>query len=126
MSELFLVTAALAAFGGLSHAYLGERMILIPLRREAQLPATALGGPGTTMSMLRFVWHFFTVVMVSLAVVFMALGTGIVGGGDWAVVRVLAGYFAIFGVLVLVQSRGRHFAWLLALATAAAAWLGTL
>jgi len=76
--------------------------------------------------MLRFTWHFFSVVMLSLALVFLALGAGVIGGGDWTVVRVLAGYFAVFGVLVLVLSRGRHFAWLLGLAAAVAAWLGTL
>ena len=76
--------------------------------------------------MLRFTWHFFTVVMLSLAIVFLALGTEVVGGGDWAVVRLLGGYFAVFGVLVLVLSRGRHFAWLVGLAAAVTAWLGTL
>jgi hypothetical protein len=110
MTELFLVTGALAVFGGLAHGYLGERMILIPLTQRAELPSTRLGGATQTAMMLRFTWHFFTVVMVSLAVVFLALGSGVVGGGDWTVVRVLAGYFAVFGVLVLVLSRGRHFA----------------
>lgn len=76
--------------------------------------------------MLRFTWHFFTVVMVNLAVVFLALGSGVAGGGDWTVVRVLAGYFAIFGMLVLVLSRGRHFAWLIGLGAALTAWLGTV
>ena len=123
MNESFLVTGALAAFGGLSHAYLGERMILIPLRRQVDLPATRLA---STMRVLRFTWHFFSVVMVSLAVVFLALGTGLVGSGNWAEVRVLAGYFAVFGVLVLVLSRGRHFAWLVGLGAAVTAWLGTV
>lgn len=126
MNEPFLVTAALAAIGGLAHAYLGERMILIPLMQRAKLPATRIGPPSATAMMLRFTWHFFTVVMLSLAVVFLGLGAEVVGGDDWTVVRVLAGYFAVFGVLVLVLSRGRHFAWLLGLAAAVAAWLGTL
>jgi hypothetical protein len=126
MNEPFLVTAALAALGGLGHGYLGERMILVPLGRQAELPRTRFGDTRSTMMMLRFTWHFFTVVMVSLAVVFLALGTGVVGGGDWTVVRVLAGYFAVFGVLVLVLSRGRHRAWLIGLGAAVTAWLGTL
>ena len=126
MNEPFLVTGALAAFGGLAHGFLGERIILIPLTRRAELPSTRFGGSRQTAMMLRFTWHFFSVVMLSLAVVFLALGAGVIGGGDWTVVRVLAGYFAVFGVLVLVLSRGRHFAWLLGLAAAVAAWLGTL
>jgi len=126
MNELFLVTGALAAFGGLGHAFLGERMILIPLTRRAELPSTRLGGAAQTVMMLRFTWHFFSVVMLSLAVAFLALGSGAIGGGDWAVVRVLAGYFAVFGVLVLGLSRGHHFAWLIGLGAAVTAWLGTL
>jgi hypothetical protein len=126
MNELFLVTAALAALGGLGHGYLGERMILIPLMQRAELPATRLGGPAFTGMMLRFTWHCFTVVMLSLTVLFFALGTGVIGGGDWTVVRVLAGYFGVFGVLVLVLSRGRHRAWLIGMGAAVTAWLGTL
>jgi hypothetical protein len=126
MNELFLVTGALAALAGLVHGYGGERIVLVPISREAQLPATKFGGPRFTMSMLRFTWHFFTVVMLSLGVVFFALGTGIIGGGDWTIVRVLAGYFAVFGVVVLVQSRGRHFAWVVGFAAAVTAWLGTI
>lgn len=126
MNEWFLATGGLAALGGLGHGYLGERMILIPLGRQGDLPRTRFGGRRSTMMMVRFTWHFFTVIMVSLAVVFFALGTGIVGGGNWAVVRVLAGYFAVFGVLVLALSRGRHRAWLIGLAAAVTAWLGTL
>jgi hypothetical protein len=126
MNELLLVTGALAASGGVGHGYLGERIILIPLGRQPQLPRTRFGDTPSTLMMLRFTWHFFSVVMLSLAVVFLALGSGIVGGGDWAVVRLLAGYFAVFGVLVLVLSRGRHFAWLIGLGAAVTAWLGTL
>ena len=126
MNELFLVTGALAGFGALAHGYLGERLVLMPVTQGMGLPSTRFGGAAQTAMMLRFTWHFFTVVMVSLAVVFLALGTGAIGGGDWAVVRVLAGYFAVFGVLVLVLSRGRHFAWLIGLGAAVTAWLGTL
>jgi len=121
MNEAFVVTGALAAFGGLSHAYLGERQVLIPLTQRTELTAT-----GSTMMVLRFTWHFFSVVMTSLAVVFIALAAGLIGGGDWTVVRVLAVYFAVFGALVLVLSRGRHFAWLIGFACGATAWLGTV
>ena len=126
MNELFLVTGALAGFGALAHGYLGERLVLMPVTQGADLPSTRFGDATQTAMMLRFTWHFFTVVMVSLAVVFLALGSGVVGGGDWTVVRVLAGYFAVFGMLVFVLSRGRHFAWLVGLGAAVTAWLGTV
>ena len=136
MNELFLVTGTLAAFGGLAHAFLGERLLIIPLMKRADLPTTRFEtarllrniafSDDDTKRILRGVWHFFTVVMVSLAAVFLALGAGIAGGGDWTVVRILAAYFGVSGVLVLVLSRGRHFAWLIALAAAVTTWLGTL
>jgi len=124
MNELFLVTGALAGSGAVAHGYLGERLVLMPVTRGYGSALRVLRRRDAMM--LRFTWHFFTVVMVSLAVVFLALGSGVVGGGDWTVVRVLAGYFAVFGVLVLVLSRGRHFAWLVGLGAAVTAWLGTL
>ena len=126
MNELFLVTGALAGSGAVAHGYLGERLVLMPVTQGTDLPSTRFGDATQTAMMLRFTWHFFTVVMVSLAVVFLALGSGVVGGGDWTVVRVLAGYFAVFGMLVFVLSRGRHFAWLVGLGAAVTAWLGTV
>jgi hypothetical protein len=126
MTEAFYATAALAAAAGMGHGYLGERLLLVPLGRQTDLPTTRLGGKRSTMQMLRFTWHFFTAVMLALAVAFLMLATGAIGGGDWALVRVLAVSFAVFGVLVLVLSRGRHRAWVLGFACAGTAWLGTL
>jgi hypothetical protein len=122
----FFVSAALAASGALIHSFLGERRVLIPLAQQGALPSTSLGDASQTMMMIRFTWHFLSVVAASLAVVFVGLATGVIGGGDWAVVRVLGVYFAIFGVLVLVLWRGRNFAWLMGLVCAGTIWLGTL
>jgi hypothetical protein len=79
MNELFLVTGALAGFGALGHGYLGDRLVLTPVTRGTELPSTRFGGARQTAMMLRFTWHCFTVVMVSLAVVFLALGAGSLG-----------------------------------------------
>ena len=126
MTEAFYATAALVALTGMGHGYLGERLLLVPLGRQMNLPTTRLGGESFTMMMIRFTWHFFTVVMAGLAVAFVLLATGVIGGGDWALVRVLAISFAVFGVLVLLLSRGRHRAWILGFACAGTTWLGTL
>jgi hypothetical protein len=126
MTEAFYATAALAAVAGMGHGYLGERLLLFPLGRQADLPTSRLGGKAATMTMLRFTWHFFTVVMAGLAVAFLLLATGAISGGDWVLVRVLAVSFAVFGALVLALSRGRHRAWILGFACAGTAWLGTL
>jgi hypothetical protein len=62
--------------------------------------------------MIRFAWPFFSLVVWSCAAFFLAISVGAFGGGDWIAVRVLAIYWALFAVAVLVLSRGRHFAWL--------------
>jgi hypothetical protein len=126
MTEAFYATAALTALTALGHGYLGERLLLVPLGRQTELPTSRLGGKRATMTMLRFTWHFFTVVMGGLVIAFLALATGAIGGDDWALVRVIAVSFGVFGALVLILSRGRHFAWVLGLACAVTAWFGTL
>ena len=71
MNELFLVTGVLAGSGAVAHGYLGERLVLMPVTQGTDLPSTRFGDGTQTAMMLRFTWHFFTVVMVSLAVAVM-------------------------------------------------------
>jgi hypothetical protein len=125
MNAPLLVAGVLALAAGAVHSYLGERLILIPLFRSADLPKTPFGGQRFTRSMIRFAWHFFAIVVWSTAALFLAISVGVFGGGDWIVVRVLAAYWALFAVGVLVLSRGRHFAWLLGSVVTIAAWWGT-
>lgn len=121
-----LIAGGLAVVGARSHAYLGERLVLIPLFRDGGVPATPFGGVAFTQAMLRAVWHFFTVVVLSVAVLFFVLSNGESGGANETAARIIGTYFAIFAPLVLVLSRGRHFAWLLASGIADGAWWGTL
>lgn len=126
MNVPLLIAGLVAAAGGIAHSYMGERMILIPLFRGGGLPESPFGGEKFTRDVIRFAWHFFAIVVWSTAALFLLLSAGAVGGGDWTVVRVIAVYWAVFAVVVLILSRGRHFAWLLGSVVTAAAWWGTV
>lgn len=126
MNEGLVVAGVLALVGGASHSYLGERLILIPLFRGGGLPASPFGDAAFTKLLLRFVWHFFTIVAWSTAALFLVLSGGGLEGGNQTAVRIIALYWAVFAVAVLALSRGRHFAWLLGSGITVAAWLGTV
>jgi len=126
MNIAFAFAAALAAIGAASHAYLGERLVLAPLFRGDGVPESPFGGAASTRFMLRSVWHFFTIVGRSAAVFFLILSTGDGGGANGTASRIIGSYFAVGAPFVLLASRGRHFAWLLASGIAAGAWLGTV
>ena len=117
MNVALLIAGVLAVVTGISHSYLGERDIIIPLTHRDDLPR---------MPALRAVWHFFTLVMLTLAGVLFAFALNGVEGGAQVAVRITAVYAAIFAVAVLARSRGRHFAWVLGSGIAVAAWWGTV
>jgi hypothetical protein len=119
---LFAGTVAIAL--GLAHSYMGERQILISLLRRSELTPHALRR--RHLHSLRGAWHFFTIMVWTAAGLLFALATADLEGGTQIAVRVVAGYFAAFAVVVLVLSRGRHFAWLLGSVIAASAWWATL
>jgi hypothetical protein len=124
MSLALLAAAVGAAAAGIGHSYLGERWILLPLFHTDALPRTPVGGTYATRRMIRFTWHFFSVVAWLTAATFASHGLGFVDGGS-GVIRVLAACWLAFGVAVLIFSRGRHGAWMLGLAVGVAAWLGS-
>jgi len=125
MNVPLLIAGVGATAVGVGHSYLGERWILIPLFRDGRVPKTRIGGVSATMRMMRFTWHFFTVVVCSTAGFLLARSAGIFDGGSTAV-RVVALHWGVFAVAVLLMSRGRHGAWLLGSLVAIAAWLGTV
>ena len=76
--------------------------------------------------MLRGAWHFFSIIVWTGAALLFALAPAASEGAAEITVRIVATYFAAGAIVILVASRGRHFAWLLGSAIAATAWWGTL
>jgi len=122
MNVAFLFAGAVAVAGGLAYSYLGERLILISLFRQRDLPRTPFGDDIFTRHLLRGAWHFFAIMVWTAGGLLLALAPATLEGSAQIAVRIVAGYFAAFAVVVLVLSRGRHFAWLLGSAIAASAW----
>lgn len=116
----WLRTAAILTIAvGLAHSYLGERYILTRLFRRSTLPPL-FGSDVFTRRTLRFAWHVTTVAWWGAAALFWALGRGDARLG----LRVLSLTFLITALVAAFGSRGRHLAWPVFAAIAAAAWLG--
>jgi hypothetical protein len=112
---------ALLAFGiGVAHSYLGERYILIRLFRRPDLPPL-FGSDWFTRRTLRFAWHLTSVAWWGLGA---ALLLGASGSSMSTVGAAIAITFAVSALVTAIGSHGRHLAWIVFLAIAAAAWLG--
>lgn len=114
--------AAVLAFGvGVAHSYLGERYILSRLFRRTDLPHL-FGSDQFTRRTLRFAWHLTTVAWWGLAATVVALTRG---ASVSAVGGTIAATFAATSLVTFAGSRGRHLAWPVFAAIAAAAWYAT-
>ncbi len=122
MSAILAVGAALAVGIGAFHSYLGERYILTRLFRRPDLPHL-FGSDAFTKRTLRFAWHLTTVAWWGFAAMLMLLAFGVPDRSHLG--AAIAGTFLVTAVITFAASRGRHFAWPVFLAIAAAAWWGT-
>jgi len=119
---VLLVAAGLAALLALGHSYLGERYVLMRLFRRDGLPML-FGGTRFTKQTLRFAWHLTSIAWLALAAILVKLNSHVPSRAELGLL--LVGTFGVSGVIALVGSRGRHLSWVVFLAIAALAWLGT-
>jgi hypothetical protein len=119
---VLLAAAALASLLALAHSYLGERYILIRLFRRDEVPKL-FGKTEFTKRTLRFAWHLTSIAWLSLAAILVKLNSHVPSRAELGLL--LVGTFAVSGVVALVGSRGKHLSWVVFLAIAALAWLGT-
>ncbi|MGH2398133.1 MAG: hypothetical protein ACRDFW_14400 [bacterium] len=124
MNILPLIGATLILLLGGVHSYLGERYILIRLFRRADLPHL-FGSDVFTKRTLRFAWHLTTVAWLGLGVFFIIIAAPTQVLRRSEIGAVLAATAGVSAVVTLVGSRGRHLAWVVFVAVAAAAWLGS-
>lgn len=121
MNEAAILGASLALGVGAAHSYLGERYILIRLFRRPDLPHL-FGSDVFTKRVLRFAWHVTTLAWWGLGALLLLLAHG---ASTPVVGAAVAATFAATALVTFLGSRGRHLAWPVFLAIAAAAWYAT-
>ena len=120
MSTFLLHSAAgLAILVGLAHSYLGERYVLIRLFRRSALPPL-FGSDLFTRRTLRFAWHLTSVAWWGFAALLLQLPFAPTMP---RIANTVAATFLVTALITAIGSRGRHLAWIVFLAIAAACWL---
>ena len=115
--------AALGGFVACAHSYLGERYIIIRLLRRTDLPKLR-GSEEFTRQILRFAWHLTSIAWLGLAAILFYLAVGPLTSGA-IVPRIVAVTFAVHAIVTFAATRGRHYAWLVFIGIAIAAYLGS-
>jgi hypothetical protein len=118
-----MVAGSLAALLGVAHSILGEHYILIRLFRREDLPRL-FGSDWFTRRTLRFAWHLTTIAWWGFAALLIMLARDLEMTRS-NVLLVIAATFVASAAVTAVASRGRHLAWVVFLAIALLAWLGS-
>lgn len=105
------VTLAVAAFLtfaiGLAHTVLGEKFIIAPVLRRADLPKL-YGSELFTKRLIRYAWHLTTLLMWSLAAILVYQTKG---PQEVTILEIISATFVIAGIADAIVTRGKHFAW---------------
>jgi len=117
------VAGILLAVLGLAHSVLGERLILIPLLEQEELPKIG-GSDDLTRRTLRFTWHVTTVLLWGGAAVLWTIAVLPPSDTLHALTRIMAIAYLACAFVSLIYSRGKHFAWLVFTSAAALIWFG--
>jgi hypothetical protein len=123
MSVMLLVAGLLSALIGIAHSVLGEKLVLGPLFRRADLPKL-LGSTTFARQTLRFTWHLTTVLLLGIGAVVVVFSLSPSYPQSACIIRVLAATFAVCSLLSLIGARAKHFSWWVFLIIAVLLWLG--
>ncbi|WP_426187274.1 hypothetical protein [Microbacterium sp. TWP3-1-2b2] len=102
--------AALIAFLGIAHSFLGEKHIIGWLLKH-DLPRL-FGGTSFTAGTIRFAWHITTVLFLGLAAVLFVIASG---APSSTVLVVIGSTLILSAVLPIWFTRARHISWVVLL-----------
>lgn len=108
MNLMLNIAAVLAIAIGLLHSILGEKYILSRLFRGNYLPKL-YGGTEFTARTLRFAWHITSVAWFGFAAILFQLANGCFSAN--AVLSAIGFTFVVTGLITLIISQAKHFAW---------------
>jgi hypothetical protein len=132
MNVPLILAGSIALLGAAIHGGAGEVLVVRKLTPQ-MLPSTRLGGPGTTMLMIRGSWHMTTIAFVTVGSALLLSGS--VLNGDVARGMSLGGAIASTGFATIAvvgaflrspRAFYRHPAPALLTLVAILAWWGTL
>src|SRR5262245_28989482 len=122
-STMLYAAATLCAGVGITHSYLGERWVLVPMYARYELPVLR-GSDRGTKNVMRFAWHLTSVAWWGLGAVLLILALPSVNPMT-LIAKAIAVTFAIHAVITAGASRGRHYAWIVFGAIAVLAWFAS-
>jgi hypothetical protein len=117
-STVLLIAAVLTFAVGIAHSVLGEKLLLIRLFRRPDLPTLA-GSATFAARTLRFAWHITTVAWWGFGAMLLLASRDALTP-DNALIA-LAVTMLVTAAIILFASRGKHLAWPVFAAIAAAA-----
>jgi hypothetical protein len=118
-STLLIIAALLTFVVGIAHSLLGEKYLLMRLFRRQDLPKLA-GSTTFTVRTLRFAWHITTVAWWGFAaMLWLAAHDELT---QEHALHLLAITMLVTSTMILIASRGKHLAWPVFAAIAAAAF----
>ncbi|MEM9531614.1 MAG: hypothetical protein AAGA23_11900 [Pseudomonadota bacterium] len=106
---MLLSAGMLTVVVALMHSVLGGRHLINPITRRTDLPVI-LGSASHTRRTLHFGWHLLSLNWIGMAGLMMLMHFRPELKSPPFLVMT-AGLFAVFGLISLVYSRGRHPAW---------------
>ena len=123
MSAPVVAAGGLALALGVAHSVIGGRRVVGPVCARPDLPP--LWGSAELMRRtVAFAWHLTSIAWIGAGALLLVFASRLPEQSARLGVRVIAGTFLASAALAFVVSRGRHPAWAVCLAIAAAAWLG--
>jgi hypothetical protein len=98
--NLLTLSAAMMAFTGIAHSYIGEKRLIGPL---LALNIDMLAGYRSNL--VRFAWHFTSLFMIVNALVIAWPGTPV------PLIKITGAMWLIAGVGDAIMTRGKHVGW---------------
>ena len=106
---MLYVAAALLVALAVGHSVLGERYVLRVILASDQLPVL-FGRVSFTRAIVRYAWHILSILALGFAALLVLIA---LGASRSALLVAMGATFVVAGLFPLIQTRGRHLAWVL-------------